>query len=70
MKCPKYVRVMINRRARLAATLNVVDYDLCEWLDKHGILDKLEDYDTFGGAEMYINPWDSARRIMNAIEKE
>lgn len=70
MKCPKYVRAMINRRARLAATLNVVDYDLCEWLEKHGILDQLETYDYATGAEMYVNPWESARRIMDAIEKE
>lgn len=70
MKCPKYITAMIDRRARLASELNKVDYDLCEWLDNHGILDKLETFDTFGGAEMYVNPWSSAERIRKAIEEE
>lgn len=70
MKCPKYVKAMIARRAKLASDLNVVDYDLCTWLERHGILDRLETYDTFGGAEIYVNPMASARRILDAIERE
>ena len=68
MKCPKYISAMIDRRATLASQLTVVDIELCNWLDKHGILDELETYDTHGGCEMYSNPWASAQRIRKAIE--
>lgn len=68
MNCPKYIEAMIRRRAKLALELCAVDYDLCEWLEKHGILDQLETYDYATGAEMYVNPLSSAQRIRKAIE--
>ena len=68
LDCPNYVRDLIDRRARLAAKLSTVDSELCQWLDKKGILETLETYDTCGGAEMYVNPYASAKRIRDAIE--
>lgn len=42
---------------------------LQDWFDKHGI--QIEDEDSVGGYEMFSNPYESARRVMNAIlEKE
>lgn len=69
MKCPKYVRNMIERRVRLAVQLTDVDVTLTDWLDGHGILDSLEDYDYCGGVEIYCNPRQSADRIYRAIEE-
>lgn len=70
MKCPKYIKALIYRRAKLATELGDADARLCEWLEKQGILEKLELYDYCTGAEMYVNPWASAQRIMEAIEEE
>ena len=42
---------------------------LQDWLDKHGI--QVEDEDSVGRYEMFSNPHESARRVLNAIlEKE
>nr|DAY85102.1 MAG TPA: hypothetical protein [Caudoviricetes sp.] len=42
---------------------------LQEWLDKNEIY--VEGCDEIGGTEMFLNPNESARRVMNAIlEKE
>lgn len=44
-------------------------FSLQEWLDKNEIC--VESYDEIGGTEMFVNPDQSARRVMNAIlEKE
>lgn len=69
MKCPKYVRDMIERRLRLAVQLNRADIELTDWLAAHGILENLEDYDYNSGVEMYCNPHASANRIYCAIER-
>lgn len=65
MKIPKYIEKLIDRRERLAAELNSADLSLAEWLEKNNIV--VEDYDIHGGAEMYINPYSSAKRIKEAI---
>lgn len=66
MKCPKYIEKLINHRASLASQLNEADYRLSCWIEKNGI--EVEEYDIRGGCEMYANPWDSAKRIKQAIE--
>lgn len=46
-----------------------VAISLQEWLDKNGIC--VEDYDESGGAEMFVNPHESASIVLKAIiEKE
>lgn len=65
MKIPKKIEILINRRAKLAKDLNLVDYELSEWLDGHNVF--VEDYDYRTGCEMYANPDDSAERIKKAI---
>ncbi|MCI8993152.1 MAG: hypothetical protein HFG80_10620 [Eubacterium sp.] len=66
MKIPKYIEKLIEKRAGLAALLNHADYKLAEWLKKNGV--EVEEYDIYGGCEMYVNPWDSAKRVKKAIE--
>ena len=67
MKMPKHVEYMIEQRAKAAERFNHYDYELSEWLDKHGII--TESYDTHGGVESVVNPWVSAARIRAAIEE-
>lgn len=70
MKVPKYIRKLIGRRAKLAVDLCTADSDLVNWLEKHDILDNIEPYDHTSGCEMYVNPWASAQRILEAIENK
>lgn len=67
---PKYIQKLISKRAQLAVELSVADATLTEWLEKNDILDSIETFDHSTGAEMYVNPWASAQRIMEAIEKK
>lgn len=68
MKIPKYIEVLIEKREKLAAELISTDWKLSEWLEKNGV--DVEECDTRGGCEMYVNPWDSAARIKRAIENK
>lgn len=65
MWLPKRIEKLIDRRARLAAELMNADYELSNWIDKHGI--PVEDYDYRTGVELYTNPYASARRIKEAV---
>lgn len=66
MKIPKYIEKLIERRAELAVLLNYADHKLIGWLEKNGV--EVKEYDICSGCEMYINPWDSANRIKQAIK--
>lgn len=66
MKIPKYIEKLINTRANLASQFNNADYRLSKWLDKNGI--EAESCDFHGGVEALVNPWDSAKRVKQAIE--
>lgn len=68
MKVPIYIKKLIERRARLAACLNYTDHKLGDWLEKNCI--DVEEYDVYGGCEMYVNPQSSADRIIQAIENK
>lgn len=70
MRIPKKIEKIIECRARLAERLNDKDMELTEWLEKKGLIDKVEDYDIMSGCEMYVNPYASANRIREAILKE
>ena len=37
MKCPKYIRDKIMKRAELAVKFMNVDYDIAEWITNQGI---------------------------------
>ena len=65
MKIPKYVEKLITRRCRLAKELSSTDINLARFLEKHGI--EVEEYDIYGGCEMYVNPDSSAESIREAI---
>lgn len=65
MWLPKRIEKLIDRRARLAADLMNVDYELSNWIDKNKI--PVEDYDYRTGVELYTNPYASARRIKEAV---
>lgn len=66
MKCPKYIKDALFKRARLAALFTIHDMTIYEFLEKHDI--EVESYDILGGCEAYVNPFDSAKRILAAIE--
>lgn len=65
MKIPKYIQELVDRRCRLATDLLKVSYELDCWLDKNYI--ECEDCDTHTGVEIYMNPYDSRNRIIQAI---
>ena len=65
MWLPKRIEKLIDRRARLAADLMNVDYELSNWIDKNKI--PVEEYDYRTGVELYTNPNASARRINEAV---
>lgn len=67
MKIPKKIEKIIARRAKLAADLMNADSQLVDWLETKDLIDKIEEYDILTGAEMYVNPYDSADRIRKVI---
>ena len=68
MKIPKYIEGLLDRRARLAADLNSVDYKITKWIEDNAIA--VEEYDYNTGVEMYANPYASAKRIKDAIARK
>lgn len=65
MKIPKYIENKLDRRARLAEELMLIDLEISNWIDKNDVLVDTDDYRT--GYEMYTNPYASAERIKQAI---
>ena len=65
MKIPKKIETLLQRRALYADKLQDIDYELSAWIDKNGIECASEDYR--GGVEMYVNPYESADSIRQAI---
>ena len=68
MRVPKRIYELIDKRAKAADKFNEYDLELSFWLDEHGI--ETENYDIHGGVESIVNPWESARRIKQALERE
>ena len=66
MKIPKYIEKLINRRANLASQFREVDNKLSKWIEDNGI--ELDGSDYYGGVESLMNPWDSTRRVEQAIK--
>lgn len=67
MKIPKHIEKLIERRCRLAMQLNSADCNLADWLEKNDVIQAIEEYDIYGGCEMYTCPQSSAERIRKAI---
>ena len=68
MKIPKKVEDMLKRRIKYARAVQQADYEVSSWLDKHEI--EAEQYDTYGGVEIFGNPEASAERIREAIRRK
>lgn len=68
MKCPKYIKDALRRRANHATQFTNLDVMIADWLEKQGLLDKVELYDICGGCESYVNPDSSSARILELIE--
>ncbi len=66
MKCPKYIKEALWRRASHAAHFLTLDVKIAEFLERNGI--EVEEYDICTGVESYINPHQSSKRILDAIE--
>lgn len=67
LKIPSYIRDSIDKRTKAAEIFNKHDLIISQWCMSNNI--KLEDYDCFGGVEAIVNPNDSKKRILDAIEK-
>ena len=68
MKCPEYVKNALLQRAKTAGKFIKCDTVVVEWLEKNNMVDVVEDYDILTGCEALVNPTDSAKRILEAIE--
>lgn len=68
MKCPKYIKKALEQRADCACKFTELDVMIGEWLEKHDLLYKVEEYDIHGGCESYVNPDSSSARILEVIE--
>lgn len=65
MKVPKYIDILLNRRARLARSLLEIDWTITEFLQRNNIEVDTSDY--CGGVEIYVNPESSSSRVRQAI---
>lgn len=66
MKCPKYIKDLCYKRAKMADKFSQYDWEIADYLDKHNI--EVEDYDINTGCESICNPYASSERIIQAIE--
>ena len=67
LEVPHYIRDSLDKRKRAAEMFNKHDLIVSQWCMNNGV--ELEDYDCFGGVEAVVNPDDSKKRILEAIEK-
>lgn len=65
MKIPKKIETLLMQRVKYSHAVQAADYAVSTWLDKNGIV--AEEYDIYGGVEIYGNPSSSAERIRQAI---
>lgn len=66
MKCPKYIKDKIMRRARLAVKFMQVDHDIAEWIEKQGID---SDYSLPGYVEALCGGYQAAKDCLKDIEE-
>lgn len=65
MKVPKYIQNALIKRIKAAIAFNDSDLKVSQWCESHGI--ETKSYDTFGGVEAIVNPYDSVNRILKKI---
>lgn len=70
MKCPKYVKNALQRRAKYASEFLRCDQIVVEFLEKHNMLDEVENYDILTGCESLCNPDASSARVLEVIENK
>lgn len=66
MRVPKYILDALERRAKAAETWEKNDRIITDFITKNKIDVPTENY--CGGVEGVVNPWDSARVIIECIE--
>lgn len=67
MEIPCHIKVSLDKREKAAKMFNEHDLTVSQWCMNNGV--ELEEYDCFGGVEAIVNPDDSKKRILEAIEK-
>ena len=67
MKMPKHIEYALDQRAKAADRFTHYDVIVSEWLEKHDLIDYVEEYDIYGGCEAYVNPSNSSARIKAVI---
>lgn len=68
MKCPKYIKKALDKRAKAAEVFIKQDGIIYDYLEKHKI--DVMDYDILTGCESLVNPHSSSQRIYAAILKK
>ena len=66
MKCPKYIKDKIMRRAELALKFMEVDCEIAEWIEKQGIN---SEYTLPGYVEALCGGYQAARDCLKDIEE-
>ena len=67
MDCPKYIKEALRKRAIYADKTATLDGIISEWIESHNI--EVDFEDIHGGVEIYVNPYDSSERVLEAIER-
>lgn len=67
MEIPRHIKASLDKREKAAKMFNEHDLIVSQWCMNNGV--ELEEYDCFGGVEAIVNPYDSKKRILEAIEK-
>lgn len=67
MKSPKYIEKALEQRRKYAIKLMQVNSIVDNYIMKNHLDEEIELYDFGTGAEIFCNPYDSERRVKNAI---
>ena len=68
MQCPKYIREALEKRTKAANAWNKYDSIVSRYIQEHNLDQYIDSADFFGGVEGIVNPEESERRILEAIE--
>lgn len=66
MKIPKYIEKALEQRIKAAIALDKADGVILDFIEKHNIDADSAVYG--GGVEMYVNPYEAAEIVREAIE--
>ena len=67
MRLTKKMERLIDRRSKLASDLMDVCSEIDDFIEKNGLYDEIDNEDCFGGVEIYSAPYESGRRVKEAI---